>query len=105
MRLFDLARTPPRWLRALLVSLVLVLARDSLGHVLHTHGHDYDSRPGVDSALCGYCVAFDRMVDGPTATAFAVVPAELVAHPVELESAVPALRPVLRFVPRGPPAA
>lgn len=105
MHLFALARTPPRWLRALLASLVLVLALDSLGHVLHTHGHDYDSRPGVDSALCGYCIAFDRMVDGPTGTAFAVVPAELIAHPVELESAVPDLRRVFRFVPRGPPVA
>lgn len=105
MRLFQLARTPPRWLRALLVSLVVVLALDSLGHVLHTHGHDYDGRPGVETALCGFCVAFDRMADGPAAVAFAVVPADLVAHPLKTEIAVPDVRPVFRFVPRGPPAA
>ncbi len=105
MRVFQLARIPPRWLRACLVSLVLVLALDSMGHVLHTHGHEFDGRPGVETALCSFCVAFDRMADGPATTAFVVAPADLVAHPLQPEPAVPAIRPVFRFVPRGPPAA
>ena len=103
-RLFQLARTPPRWLRACLVSLVLVLALDSLAHALHTHGHDYDGRPGIDSALCGYCAAFDRMADGPAAVTVALVPAERIALDAFPETAPPSLRPPFRFVPRGPPA-
>ncbi len=105
MRLIQLARRPPRWLRACLVSLVLVLALDSMAHVLHTHGHEYEGRPGVDSALCGFCIAFDKMADGPASVTFVVAPADRIVHVALPETATPTLRSTFRFVPRGPPAA
>jgi hypothetical protein len=104
MNLLHLARNPPRWLRALLASLMLVLALDSLAHVQHRHGHEYDGRPGVEAALCGFCVAFDRMADGPSAPVFAIAPVDPILHASLPEVAPPSLPIPFRLVPRGPPA-
>jgi hypothetical protein len=105
MNLLHLARNPPRWLRALLASLMLVLALDSLAHAQHMHGHEFDGRPGVESALCGFCVAFDRMADGPATPVFAIAPVDPILHPALPEIAPPVVRIPFRHVPRGPPAA
>lgn len=105
MNVLHLARNPPRWLRALLASLMLVLALDSLAHVQHSHGDEFDGRPGVEAALCGFCVAFDRMADGPSAPVFAVAPVDPIQHASKTEAAPPSLPIPFRLVPRGPPAA
>jgi hypothetical protein len=105
MNLLHLARNPPRWLRACLASLLLVLALDSLAHVQHRHGHEFDGRPGVESALCGFCVAFDRMADGPATPVFAIAPVDPILHTALPELAPPSLPMPFRLVPRGPPAA
>ena len=105
MNLLHLARNPPRWLRALVASLMLVLALDSLAHAQHTHSREFDGRPSVESALCGFCVAFDRMADGPATPVFAVAPIEPILHPTLPVAAAPSLPIPFRLVPRGPPAA
>ena len=84
---------------------MLVLALDSLAHAQHTHGHEFDGRPGVESALCGFCVAFDRMADGPATPVFAIAPVDPILHAALPEAPAPALRIPFRLVPRGPPAA
>jgi hypothetical protein len=104
MKLLHGLRNPPRMLRALLASLMLVLALDSVAHAQHSHTDHYDGHPGVESSLCGFCVAFDRIADGPGPLSFALVPADRIVHRLLAEVAAPSLRPVFRFVPRGPPA-
>lgn len=104
MRIFEVARHPPRWLRALLVGLVLAVGCGSLAHVTHTHGDEFNAR-SVDAALCGLCVAFDRVVDGPRGISFAALaPAGILLEPAPL-TVSPSPRATFRLVPRGPPSA
>lgn len=103
MRLFDLARKPPDWLRACLASLLLALALGSVGHA--QHAHDEAGSRAVDAALCGLCVSFDRMVDGPATRTFVATPVIRFAPAAAPAAFVVEVRSTLRLVPRGPPAA
>ncbi len=78
MSIFHLARNPPAWLRAALVCLLLAFAVDSVAHVVHRHDDTVKTSLGVHGPACGYCAAFDGLIDAPkqsyaavTATVFA----------------------------------
>jgi hypothetical protein len=68
MSIFQLARSgfsrPPAWLRAVFVSLLLAFAVDSVAHVVHTHD-DTVKTFGAHAPACGYCAAFDGLIDAP----------------------------------------
>jgi len=68
MSILQLARSsfsrPPAWLRAVFVSLLLTFAVDSVAHVVHTHD-DTVKTLGAHAPACGYCAAFDGLIDAP----------------------------------------
>lgn len=103
MRIFDLARTPPAWLRVALVAVMLAFALDSVAHVVHQHDDNVKTTLSTHGPACGYCAGFDGLVDGPKhhyaplitliATGY-VAPVALV--PVSVRTAISAQ-------PRAPP--
>ena len=106
MSILHLARKsiarPPLWLRAALVSLLLAFAVDSIAHVVHQHDSTVKTL-GAHAPACGYCAAFDGLIDAPkqsysaaTATVFAGYVAPIVDRAV-------ALRPIVTAQPRAPP--
>lgn len=103
MSIFQLARRPPDWLRALLVSLLLAFAVDSVAHVVHRHDETAKTALGAHGPACGYCAAFNGIIDAPrqsfsphTATVFAGYVAPITDVSVSF-------RPVITAQPRGPP--
>lgn len=63
MRMFDLARRPPHWLRVALAALLLAFALNSIAHV--THRHEAAQTSVAHSVACGYCVSFGGLADAP----------------------------------------
>ncbi len=62
MRIFQLARKPPHWLRVALAGLLLAFALDSVAHAAHTHEATMVS---VAHGACGYCAAFGSLGAAP----------------------------------------
>lgn len=107
MSIFHLVRQstarPPAWLRAVFVSLLLAFAADSVAHVVHRHDDTAKTTLGAHGPACGYCAAFDGLIDAPkqsysavTATVCAGYVAPIVDRPV-------AFRPIVTAQPRAPP--
>lgn len=65
MPIFDLARRPAAWLRVALVAVVLAFALDSIAHVVHRHDDSVKTSLSAHGPACGYCAAFDGLVDAP----------------------------------------
>ncbi|MET0533234.1 MAG: hypothetical protein ABW171_03330 [Steroidobacter sp.] len=65
MPIFDLARKPAAWLRVALVAVVLAFALDSIAHVVHRHDDSAKTTLSTHGPACGYCAAFDGLVDAP----------------------------------------
>jgi hypothetical protein len=65
MRIFDLARTPPAWLRVALVAVLLAFALDSVAHVVHRHDDSVKTSLSTHGPACGYCASFDGLADAP----------------------------------------
>jgi len=60
MRLIELARRPPSWLRIAFAGLALAFLLSSVAHVTHQH----DAIPGSAAhVVCGYCLTFDGLAD------------------------------------------
>jgi hypothetical protein len=101
MPLFRVFRTPPRWLRAMLLVMALGFALNSAAHA--SHSHDVTSA-AAQHLSCGYCVHLGAFADGPK-HAHAVAPLssserlEAQAH-TALRSRVPELA----AQPRAPPS-
>lgn len=103
MSIFDLARRPPTWLRVALVALVLAFALDSVAHVVHRHDDSVTTSLSTHGPACGYCVAFDGLIDAPKHQ-YAPLTAILVAGYVAPISTLPvSARPHLHAQPRAPP--
>jgi len=102
MSIFHFARNPPAWLRAALVCLLLAFAVDSVAHVVHQHDETVKTL-GAHGPACGYCAAFDGLIDAPKQSFAAVsaVTATTYVEPVA-ESSV-SFDPLVTAQPRAPP--
>jgi hypothetical protein len=102
MSIFDLARRPPQWLRVALVAVVLAFALDSVAHVVHRHD-DAKTTLSAHGPACGYCAAFDGIVDAPKHH-YAPLTTILIAGYVAPIAQFPvSIRTHLNAQPRAPP--
>lgn len=63
MRIFELARRPPQWLRVVLAGLLLAFALNSVAHAAHTH--DTTAAVTVAHSACGQCATFGGIAAAP----------------------------------------
>ncbi|MDY6945947.1 MAG: hypothetical protein SXG53_09530 [Pseudomonadota bacterium] len=103
MAIFHLARNPPAWLRAALISLLLAFAVDSVAHVVHQHDDTVKTTLGVHGPACGYCAAFDGLIDAPKQSYSAVTAMVVVGYVAPVADATVSFRPIVTAQPRGPP--
>jgi len=101
MRIFQIARKPPQWLRVVLAGLLLAFAINSVAHATHRHDR---TTTAAHIATCGYSATFDSVSDVPQyLSSIEVVAAPSVAAPIadicRLDS-----RPQTHAQPRAPPA-
>ena len=60
MRVNELIRRPPSWLRIAFAGLALAFLFSSIAHVTHQH----EAIPGSAAHVaCGYCLSFDGLTD------------------------------------------
>ncbi len=61
MRLIQLTRRPPAWLRIAVAGLVMAFVLSSIAHITHRH----DSLPDTSAHVvaCGYCLSFGSLAD------------------------------------------
>lgn len=102
MSIFHLARNPPAWLRALLVAVLLAFAVDSVAHVVHRHD-DTSKTWGAHGPACGYCAAFDGLIDAPKQSYAALSAITLVSYVAPLAEVPVSFRPAVTAQPRAPP--
>lgn len=103
MSIFHLARHPPAWLRVALVSLMLAFAVDSVAHVVHRHDATAQTSLGAHGPACGYCAAFDGLIDAPKQS-YSAVTATVVSRYVAPVAYLPvSFRPSVTAQPRAPP--
>ncbi len=101
MRILDLARRPPRWLRVALAGLMLGFALNSIAHV--SHQHDIGAKSAIHSVVCAHCASFGSLVDAPRHSPlplFLAAPAAFVTTPV---ITLPWQRLRTSIQPRAPP--
>ncbi|MFC4308308.1 hypothetical protein ACFPN2_04365 [Steroidobacter flavus] len=102
MSIFHFARNPPAWLRAALVCLLLAFAVDSVAHVVHQHD-DTVKTLGAHGPACGYCAAFDGLIDAPKQSFAAVSAVTVVTYVAPVADVSVSFRPAVVAQPRGPP--
>jgi hypothetical protein len=103
MSIFDLARRPPTWLRVALVAVVLAFALDSVAHVVHQHDDSVKTTLSAHGPACGYCAAFDGLVDAPKHE-YAPIAATLIAAYIAPVTQFPvSVRTHVSAQPRAPP--
>lgn len=100
MRIFQLARKPPHWLRVVLAGLLLAFALNSVAHVAHTH--DATSVTVAHSA-CGYCATFGGLGNAPVYAHTLPIPALTPVETLDPREIVIARRPTFSAQPRAPP--
>jgi len=61
MRLIELARRPPTWLRIAFAGLVVAFMLNSIAHV--THRHEANAGTTAHVVACGYCLSFSGLAD------------------------------------------
>jgi hypothetical protein len=107
MSIIHLARTsiarPPAWLRAALVCLLLAFAVDSVAHVVHQHDVTVKSTLGVHGPACGYCAAFDGLIDAPKQSYSALTAIVALGYVAPIADVPVFFRPLVTAQPRGPP--
>jgi hypothetical protein len=102
MSILHLARRPPAWLRVALVGLLLAFALDSIAHVVHRH--DAVQTSATHGPACGYCAAFDGLVDAPRHSHAPLAATIVATYVAPIAQFAPAARPHLTAQPRAPPA-
>jgi hypothetical protein len=102
MTIFHLARNPPAWLRAALVCLLLAFAVDSVAHVVHQHDTTVKSLAAHGPA-CGYCAAFDGLIDAPKQSFAAVSASAVTTYVAPVAEVSVSFRPIVSAQPRAPP--
>jgi hypothetical protein len=81
---------------------MLAFAVDSVAHVVHQHD-DAVKTLGAHGPACGYCAAFDGLIDAPKRSYAAVTAVAIVAYVAPLAAVSISFRPVVTAQPRGPP--
>jgi hypothetical protein len=101
MRLIELIRRPPSWLRIAFAGLALAFLFSSIAQVAHQH--EAIAGSAATHVACGYCLTFDGLTDDSVRRS-----ALLGTQPTDEYAAVPA--PALRCFaspcaaqPRAPP--
>lgn len=102
MPIFHLARNPPAWLRAALVCLLLAFAVDSVAHVVHQHD-DTVKTFGAHGPACGYCAAFDGLIDAPKQSFAALSAVTVTTYVAPVAEVSVSFRPTATAQPRAPP--
>lgn len=102
MSIFHLARNPPAWLRAALVSLLLAFAVDSLAHLVHRHD-DTVKTLAAHGPACGYCAAFNGLIDAPKQSYSSLAPPVFAGYVAPATSVAVAFRSTVIAQPRAPP--
>jgi hypothetical protein len=101
MRIFQLTRRPPQWLRVVLAGLLLAFALNSIAHAAHVH--EIKATPATH-VVCGYCATFSGGAhDAPVYAHSLPLPTLTsieAAYPLEL---FVARRPASSAQPRAPP--
>src|ERR1044071_2948811 len=101
MRLTELARRLPPWLRFACAGLVVAFVLSSIAHV--THRHEALAGSSTDLVACGYCLSFGAMADAKVQRT-----PELVSIPgderiIALTSPLLCKQQPCAAQPRGPP--
>ncbi|MBL8265081.1 hypothetical protein [Steroidobacter sp.] len=103
MSIFHLARHPSAWLRVALVSLLLAFAVDSVAHVVHRHDDTAKTSLNAHGPACGYCAAFDGLIDAPKQSYAAITASTCVTYVAPVALSPASFRPVVTAQPRAPP--
>ncbi|MBM0108387.1 hypothetical protein JM946_26950 [Steroidobacter sp. S1-65] len=103
MFIFHLARDPPAWLRFALISLLLAFAVDSVAHVVHEHETTVSTTFAAHGPACGYCAAFDGLIDAPKQSYSPVAAVVLAGYVATIAGPAVSFRPQATAQPRGPP--
>lgn len=103
MSIFDLARRPPTWLRVALVAVVLAFALDSVAHVVHRHDDSVKTTQSAHGPACGYCAAFDGLIDAPKHQYAPLTTILLAGYVAPVAQFPVSLRTRLNAQPRAPP--
>lgn len=103
MSIFDLARRPPAWLRVALVAVVLAFALDSVAHVVHWHDDSVKTTLSAHGPACGYCAAFDGLVDAPKHLYTSLTAILVTGYVAPVAQFPVSLRTRLSAQPRAPP--
>jgi hypothetical protein len=102
MSIFHLARNPSAWVRAMLVTVLLAFAVDSVAHVVHRHD-DTVKTFGAHGPACGYCAAFDGLIDAPKQSYAAITAVTVTCYLAPVADVSASFRPAVTAQPRAPP--
>jgi hypothetical protein len=103
MSIFQLARNPSTWVRAMLVTVLLAFAVDSVAHVVHQHDDTVKTTLGAHGPACGYCAAFDGLIDAPKQSYASITAVTVVTYVAPVADVAVSFRPTVTAQPRGPP--
>ena len=87
----------------MLVTLLLVFAVDSIAHVVHKHDDTVKTTLGVHGPACGYCAAFDGLIDAPKQSYSSITAVTVVSYVAPVTVFAVSSRPTVTAQPRGPP--
>lgn len=101
MPLFRVFRTPPQWLRAMLLVMALGFALNSIAHA--SHSHDVASA-AAQHLSCGYCVHLGALADGPKHAQGVAPLSSCERLEAQAHTAPRSCAPELAAQPRAPPS-
>jgi hypothetical protein len=101
MRLIELARRPPTWLRIAFAGLVLAFALNSIAHV--THRHEEIAGSATHAVACGYCFTFNGLADAAIPRTPSLDAVACDESPLIPTSIRPTFRSFSSSQPRAPP--
>jgi hypothetical protein len=87
----------------MLVTLLLAFAVDSIAHVVHQHDDTVKTSFGAHGPACGYCAAFDGLIDAPKQSYSSVTAVTVVTYVAPVTNVSVSHRPAVTAQPRGPP--
>lgn len=100
MRIFQLARKSPQWLRVVLAGLLLAFALNSVAHAAHTHDA---TTVTVAHSACSYCATFGGLGGVPVYAHTLPIPALTPIEALDPRDVVIACRATFSAQPRAPP--
>ena len=86
----------------MLVTLLLAFVVDSIAHVVHRHD-DTVKTFGAHGPACGYCAAFDGLIDAPKQSYSSITAVTVVTYVAPVANVAVSFRPAVIAQPRGPP--